>query len=85
MAVAYVIYLIRWQGQSVLAYLALRWCLHHALYAFYDIVYVGEVSLAVAVVKDFNGFSCQQLVGEAKVGHVRTACRTIYGEEAQSG
>lgn len=85
MAVANVIYLIRRQGQSVFAQLALRRCLHYALYAFYDVICVGEVSLAVAVVKDFNGFSCQQLVRKAKVRHVRTACRTIYGEEAQSG
>lgn len=52
------------------------WCaLHNSLDAFYDIVYISEVALAVSIVEDLDGLAFQKLVGEAKVCHVRSAGR----------
>ena len=54
----------------------LFWCmLHHTQYTFYDIIYIGEVALAVAIVEDLNSFALTQLVGEAKVSHIWTTSR----------
>lgn len=39
---------------------------------------------AVAVIEDLDGLALTKLVGEAKVCHIRTAGRTIYGEEAEA-
>lgn len=41
------------------------------------------LSLRASVVY-LNGLALQQLVGETKVRHIRSPCRTINGEEPQS-
>ena len=48
----------------------------------FRIVYISEVTLAVAKVENLDSFSLQQLVGKAEVSHVRTASRTINRKEA---
>ena len=58
--------------------------LHHSDNAFNNIVHISKVTLTVAIVENFDGFALHQLVGESEVSHVRTACRTIHGEEAQT-
>ena len=58
--------------------------LHHPYDSLHNVIHVGEVSLTVAVVEDLDLLPFQQLVGEAKVGHVGTTTRTINGEEAES-
>ena len=70
--------------QAIIATLALGGSLHHAHNALYDIIYIGEVATAVAIVEYLDGFALQQLVGKAKVGHIGTTGRTIDGEEAQT-
>ena len=52
---------------------------HHAHNALYDVVDVGEVTLAVAVIEDLNILVAHQFVGEAEVCHVGTAGRTVDG------
>ena len=83
--VADVIYLVRWDGESVLAVLLLRGVLHDAHHSFHDVVDIGEVALAVAIIEYLDGIAFHQLVGEAEVSHVGTACGAIDGEETEAG
>ena len=83
--VADVIYLVRWDGQSVLAVLLLRGVLHDAHHSLHDVVDIGEVALAVAIVENLDGLAFHQLVGEAEVSHVGTTGGAIDGEEAEAG
>ena len=62
---------------------SLRRVLHHANNAFYNVIDVGEVALAVSIVEDLDGLALAQLVGEAKVGHVRPPRRAIDREKTQ--
>lgn len=84
MAVANVVHLVQ-RRQTILAHLALRRYLHHALYALDNIVNMGKIALAVAIVENLNRLANQQLVCKAKFRHIRTTCRTINREEAQAG
>ena len=83
--VADVIYLVRWDGQSVLAVPLLGGVLHDAHHSLHDVVNIGEVALAVAIIENLDGLAFHQLVGEAEVSHVGTAGRAIDGEEAEAG
>lgn len=80
-----VIYLVRWDGQSVLAVLLLGGVLHDAHHSLHDVVDIGEVALAVAIVENLDGLAFHQFVGEAEVSHIGTAGGAIDGEEAQAG
>ena len=82
--VADVIHHVRRNGKSVLAVLFLGGMLHNADHSFHNVIYKSEVTLAVAVVKDFDGLALDQFIGETKVGHVGTACWTIDGKEAEA-
>ena len=55
--VADVIYLVRWDGQSVLAVPLLGGVLHDAHHSLYDVVDIGEIALAVAIVENLDGFA----------------------------
>lgn len=70
--------------QAVLAYRFFRRVPHHPHHAFHDVVHIGEVALAVAIVEDLDLLSLYQLVGEAEVGHVRTASGAVDREKAQA-
>lgn len=83
--VADVIYLVRWDGQSVLAVPLLGGVLHDAHHSLHDVVDIGEVALAVAIVEYLDGLAFHQLVGEAKICHVGTTGWAIDGKEAQAG
>ena len=52
--------------------------------AFDDVVDVGEVAAAVAVVEDLDGLAAEEFVGEAEIGHVGAAGGAVDGEEAQA-
>ena len=80
-----VIYLVRRDGQSVLAVLLLGGVLHDAHHSLHDVVDIGEVAFAVAIVKDLDCLAFHQLVGEAEVSHVGTAGGAIDGKEAEAG
>ena len=82
--VADVIYLVRGNGQSVLAVLLLGGVLHDAHHSLHDVVDIGEIALAVAIIEDLDGLAFNKFVGKAKVSHVGTAGRTIDGEETQA-
>lgn len=84
LVVADVVQRIGRNGQAIFANRLLRRVLHHANDTLYDVVNVGEVALAVAIVEDLDGLALMQLVGEAKVGHVRPSCRAIDREKAQT-
>ena len=49
-----VIHGIGWDGEAVVAFLALGGALHHAYDAFYDVIDIGKVATAVAVVVDLR-------------------------------
>ena len=83
--VADVVYLVRGDGQSVLAVPLLRSVLHDAHHSFHDVVNVSEVALAVAIIENLDGLAFHQFVGEAEVSHVGTTCWAVDGEEAEAG
>ena len=83
--VADVIYLVRGNGQSILAVLLLRGVLHDAHHSLHNVVDIGEIALAVAIIEYLDGLTFHQFVGEAEVSHVRTTCRAINCKEAQAG
>ena len=76
---------IRGDGKSVLTVLLFRGLAHDPDDAFHDVIDIGEIASAVAVVVDLNGLAFQQLVREAEIGHVRTTGGTVDGEEAEAG
>lgn len=71
-------------GKSVVAGGAGGGFLHHADYAFDDVVDIGEVAAAVAVVENFYGVAAQELVGESEVCHVGASGRSVDGEKPQA-
>lgn len=83
--VADVVHLVRGNGQSVLAVLLLGGVLHDAHHSLHDVVDIGEVALAVAIVEYLDGLAFHQFVGKAEVSHVGTASGAIDGEEAEAG
>lgn len=83
--VADVVHLVRGDGQSILAVLFLGGVLHDAHHSLHDVIDIGEVALAVAIVENLDGLAFHQFVGEAEVSHVGTTCRAIDGEEAEAG
>ena len=83
-AVANVVQGIGRHRQAVLAGFARGRALHHAADALHDIIDVGEITFAVAVVEDLDRLAGAQLIGEAKVGHIRAARRAVDGEKAQA-
>lgn len=80
-----VIYFVRRDGESILTVPLLGGVLHDAHHSLHDVVDIGEVALAVAIVENLDGLAFHQLVGEAEVSHVGTAGGAIDGEEAQAG
>ena len=58
--------------------------LHDADDSFDDVVNIGEVAFALAVVEYLDGLAGFELVGEAEVGHVGAAGGAIDGKEAQA-
>ena len=72
-------------GEAVFTILLLWGVLHDANNALHDVIDIGEVAHAVAVVEDLDGLTLAELVGEAKIGHVGTASGTIDGEETEAG
>ena len=75
---------IRRDGKPVLAGLLFRGFAHDPDDAFHDVIDIGEIPSAVAVVVDLDGLAFQQFVRESEIGHVRTPCRTVDGEEAEA-
>ena len=83
MVVADVVDFVGWQRESVFAVLLFGGVLHHSDDAFDDVIDVGEVAFAFAVVEYLDGLAGFELVGEAEVGHVGAAGGAIDGKEAQ--
>ena len=52
--------------------------------AFHDVINIGEIASAVAVVVDLDGLTFQQFVRESEISHVGASCRTVDGEEAEA-
>ena len=73
------------QRETVFAGLLLRCSLHDADDAFDNVVDIGEVALAVAVVENLDGLACLQFLCGGEVEHVRAACRAVNGKEAEPG
>lgn len=83
--VADVIYLVRGDGQSILAVLLLRGVLHDAHHSLHNVIDIGKVALAVAIIEYLDGLAFHQFVGEAKICHIGTAGGAIDGKEAEAG
>ena len=84
LAAADVVNRIRRNGKTVLAGLLFRGFAHDADDAFHDVIDIGEITTAVAVVVDLDGLAFQQFVREAEIGHVRAACGSVDGEETKA-
>ena len=84
MAVADVIHLVRRYWQPIFTILLFWSVLHYADNAFYDIIHIGEVAFAIAVVENLDGSAFHEFIGEAKVSHIGTAGRTVNGKETQT-
>ena len=82
--IADIINLVWRNGKTVLAVLFLGGMLHNTDDSFHNVIDVGEVALAVAVVEYLDGLACDQFVGETKVGHVGTTSWAIDGKEAET-
>ena len=83
--VADVVDLVRREGEAVFAVLLFGGVLHHAHDAFDNVIDVGKVALALAVVENLDGLAGLELVGEAEVGHVGAAGGAIDRKEAEPG
>ena len=79
-----IINLVGRNRQTVFTVLLLGGMLHNADHSFYNVIDIGEVALAVAVVEDLDGLALDQFVGETKIGHVRATCWAIDGKEAET-
>ncbi len=82
--VADIVYLIWWDREAVLTILLLRGMLHDTNHTFYDIVDIGEVAFAVAIIEDLYGLAFTEFVGKSEICHVRTTGRTVDGKEAET-
>lgn len=82
--IADVIYLVRRNRKSVLTVLLLRGMLHDTYYTLHDVIDIGKVAFAVAVVEDLDGLAFTEFVGEAEICHVGTAGRAIDRKETQT-
>ena len=58
--------------------------LHDTHYAFDDIIDVGEIAFALAIVEYLDGFATTQLVGEAEICHIGASSRSIDSKEAET-
>ena len=83
-AVADVVHHVRRLGKAVLPVASLGRAAHDPHHALHDVVYVGEVPQAVAVVEYFYLLTPDQPVREAEVGHVGSAAWAVDGEEPQA-
>ena len=79
--VANVIHGIGRQRQTVLAVLLLRGSLHDAHHTLDNVIDVGKIAFAVAVVEDLDGLALHQLVGKAEISHIGTTGGTVDSEE----
>jgi len=75
---------IRGDGQAVLAGPLFRGLAHHPDDAFHDVIDIGEIAAAVAVVVDLDGLALEQFVREAEIGHIRAAGGAVDGEETKA-
>ena len=85
LAVSDVIERVGRNGKAIRARFPLRRPAHDAEHALDDIVDVRKVALAVSVVENLNRLAGAELVGEAEIGHIRSAGGAVDGKKAQAG
>ena len=77
--VADIIYLV-WRYRKPLLTVLLLWSvLHNADYTFYNVINKGEITLAVAIVKNLDSLAFNKLIGETELCHVRATSWPING------
>lgn len=82
--VADVVHLVWRNRKSVLAVLLLRGMSHDTDHTLHDVIDIGEVAFAVAVVEDLDGLAFSEFVGEAEIRHVGTAGWAIDRKETET-
>ena len=75
---------IRRDRQAILTLLASRRSGHHSHDSLHDVVHVGEVPAAVAVVVDLDRLAGEQLVREAEICHIRPPGGAIHREKPEA-
>ena len=84
-AAADVVYGIGRQGEAVFPYGFFRRAAHDPQHALHDVVHIGKVALAVAIVKDRDRFSLHQLLGGGKIEHIGPPGRAVNRKESEPG
>lgn len=82
--VADVIYLVRRNRKSVLTVLFLRGMSHDTDNSLHDVIDIGKVAFAVAVIEDLDSLAFTEFVGEAEIRHVRAAGWAIDRKETET-
>ena len=59
--------------------------LHYTYNPLHDIIHIGKIPLAVAIVEYLDGLPLTQLVGEPEICHIRASGRSIDSEKAKAG
>ena len=64
--------------------LPFRWIIHHLYYTCDNIIYIGEVPLHLAVIKDIYGPTFEYRLCKDKKGHIRPSPGAIYSKKPQA-
>ena len=84
LVVAYIIYFVRRNRQTIFSVLAF-WGFHHDThYTLYDVIYIRKIALTITIVEDLYCLTLQQFVSKIKVCHVGTTGRTVNGKKAKT-
>ena len=84
MPVTNVVHHIRRNRQTIFSCLLRRRTLHHAQNALNNVINIGKVTSAIAIVENLDCFSCAKLIGETEIRHIRASGRSIHGKETQA-
>lgn len=50
-----------------------------------DVIDVGKIALAVAVIENLNIFAAQKFISEFEISHIGTTCRAVDGKKSKTG
>lgn len=79
-----IIDLVGCNGKTILICTSDRSFAHHPYNSFNNVVNLGEVATAVAVVADLDSLATQQFAGEAEIGPVGPAGGIVNSEETHT-
>ena len=84
MVIADVVDLVGRERKTVFAIFLFGGVLHDSDNTFHDVIDIGKIALALAVIENLDGLACLQFVGEAEIGHVGATSGAVDSKEAKS-